>query len=307
MNVIADLFPGFAERRIRTEGAEIFLRTGGTGPPLLLLHGYPQVHVCWHKIAPELSRHATLVIADMRGYGASSVPQSDAEHKTYSKRAMAEDCLQLMRALGHERFMVAGHDRGGRVAYRLALDHPQAVTALIAVDILPTAEVWRRLTPERALRSYHWAFLAQPSPLPETLIANDPVYYLEHTLKSWAGPGDLTPFAPEALAHYRTLMKDPARVHAMCEDYRAGASVDRQIDEADLVAGRTIVCPTLAMWATAYLGRGSANPLDVWKTWCPDLTGAPVKCGHFLAEENPKDTLAALLPFLSSQANTRAT
>jgi haloacetate dehalogenase len=301
MSAAGDLFPGFAERRIKTRGAEIYLRTGGSGPPLLLLHGYPQTHVCWHKIASGLARHATLVIPDMRGYGASSVPPDEPGHRSYSKRAMAEDCLQLMHALGHEQFRVAGHDRGGRVAYRLALDHPEAVAALIPVDILPTAEVWRRITAERALRSYHWAFLAQPHPLPETLISQDPVYYIEHTLKSWAGPRDLTPFSPEALSHYRALMKDGTRVHAMCEDYRAGATLDRQHDEADLAAGRKITCPTFALWATDYLGKGSVEPLEVWKSWCTDLTGAAVSSGHFLAEENPKDTLAALLSFLNGK------
>lgn len=300
MNAIADLFPGFAEHRIKTDGAEIFVRVGGAGPPLLLLHGYPQVHVCWHKIAPELARHVTLVLADLRGYGASSAPPGDAKHRTYSKRAMAEDCLQVMRHLGHERFVAGGHDRGARVAYRLALDHPQAVRALIPIDILPTAEMWRRITAERAIGGYHWAFLAQPHPLPETLIGKEPVYYLEHTLKSWAGPRDLSPFSAEALAHYRALMKDPARVHVMCEDYRAGATVDRQLDESDLAAGRKIICPTLVLWGSDYLGRGGANPLDVWRAWSTDVSGAMVKSGHFLAEENPKDTLAALLPFLAA-------
>jgi haloacetate dehalogenase len=305
MNVIADLFPGFAERRIRTPAAEIFLRTGGTGPALLLLHGYPQTHVCWHKIAGELARHATLVIPDLRGYGASSAPPGDAEHKTYSKRAMAEDCLAVMRALGHQRFMVAGHDRGGRVAYRLALDHPEAVRALLPVDILPTAEVWRRITAERALKSYHWAFLAQPHPMPETLISRDPVYYLEHTLKSWAGPRDLSPFSAEALAHYRALLREPERVHAVCEDYRAGAGIDRQLDEADMAAGRKITCPTLVLWGSTYLGGGAVSPLDVWKAWCTHVSGCEIASGHFLAEENPKDTLAALIPFLAANKDAR--
>jgi haloacetate dehalogenase len=298
MNATPDLFPGFAERRIKTAGAEIYLRTGGCGPPLLLLHGYPQAHVCWHKVAGELARQATLVIADLRGYGASSAPPGDAEHATYSKRAMAQDCLAVMRALGHERFIAAGHDRGGRVAYRLALDHPEAVAALIPIDILPTAEVWRRITPERALGSYHWAFLAQPHPLPETLIGKDPVYYLEHTLKSWAGPRDLSPFSPEALAHYRALLRDPARVHAVCEDYRAGAGIDRRLDEADMAAGRKIGCPTLVIWGSDYLGRGNADPLDVWSAWCTNVTGRAVTSGHFLAEENPAGLLEVLVPFL---------
>ena len=268
MSALPDLYPGFAERRIETEGAEIFLRTGGSGPPLLLLHGYPQTHVCWHKVAPDLARHCTLVIADLRGYGASSAPPGDAEHTIYSKRAMAEDCLAVMRALGHERFMVAGHDRGARVAYRLALDHPEAVTALVPIDILPTAEVWRRVTAESAIGSYHWSFLAQPKPLPETLIAADPVYYAEHTLKSWTGPRDLSPFSADALAHYRALLEDPARIHAVCEDYRAGATIDRRLDEADLAAGRKIACPTFLIWATDYIGKRNPDPLAIWRAWC---------------------------------------
>jgi len=300
MSQLPDLFPGFAERRIRTaDDVEIHLRTGGSGPPLLLLHGYPQTHVMWHKVVPELARRRTLVIPDLRGYGASSAPLGDAEHKTYSKRAMAEDCLAVMRALGHERFMVAGHDRGGRVAYRMALDHPGAVSALIPVDIFPTGEVWRRATAEWAVKTYHWSFLAQPHPLPETLIGNDPVYYVEHTLKSWAKSRDLSPFSAEALEHYRALLQDPARVHAVCEDYRAGAGIDRELDDGDVAAGRRIACPTFVLHASDYL---AGSPLDVWRAWCTNLSGAAVTSGHFLAEENPKDTLAALIPFLAANA-----
>jgi haloacetate dehalogenase len=303
LSALPDLFAGFAERRIKTAaGVEIYLRTGGSGPPLLLLHGYPQTHVAWHKIAPELARKCTLVVADLRGYGSSSAPAGDGEHRTYAKRAMAQDCLAVMRELGHARFMVAGHDRGGRVAYRLALDHPEAVSALIPVDILPTAEVWRRTSAESMLKSYHWAFLAQPSPMPETLIGKDPVSYLEYTLKSWAKPRDLSPFSAEALAHYRALLTDPARIHAVCEDYRAGAGIDRQLDEADLAAGRKITCPTFVLWARSYL---AGDPLEVWKGWCTDVSGASVDSGHFLAEENPQDTLAAVVPFLNSQRNAQ--
>jgi haloacetate dehalogenase len=298
MSTLPDLFPGFAERRIETAaGVEIYLRTGGSGPPLLLLHGYPQTHVCWHKVAAELARDCTLVIADLRGYGASSAPPGDAEHAIYSKRAMAEDCLAVMRALGHPRFAVAGHDRGGRVAYRLALDHPEAVVALVPVDIIPTGEVWRRANAAWAVKTYHWSFLAQPHPIPETLIGHAPVYYVEQTLRAAAGPRDLSGFAPEALAHYRALLTEPARLHAVCEDYRAGATIDRQLDDADLAAGRKVACPTLVLWADNYL---AGTPLDVWRTWCTDLTGAAVKSGHYLAEENPRDTLAALIPFLHS-------
>ncbi len=298
MSILPDLFPGFAARRIETaDGIEIHLRTGGSGPPLLLLHGYPQTHVMWHKVAPDLARHCTLAIPDLRGYGASSTPRGDEAHTIYSKRAMAQDCLAAMRALGYERFMVAGHDRGGRVAYRLALDYPEAVTALMAVDIVPTAEVWRRITAESAVGGYHWQFLAQPAPLPETLIGKDPVYYLEHTLKSWAATRDLTPFAPEALAHYHAQVRDPARVHAFCEDYRAGAGIDRTLDEEDRTAGRKIACPTLLV-RSGYL-RG--DPLEAWRPWCTNVSAAAVTSGHFLAEENPTDTLAALLPFLAAQ------
>ena len=302
MSTLPDLFPGFAERRITTgSNVEIYVRTGGAGPALLLLHGYPQTHVAWHRIAPELARHCTLVVADLRGYGASSAPAGDAEHMTYAKRAMAQDCLTVMRALGHERFMVAGHDRGGRVAYRLALDHPEAVSALVPVDILPTAEVWRRTSAQSMLKSYHWAFLAQANPMPETLIAKAPAYYLEYTLKSWAKLRDLSPFAPEALTHYRALFNDPARIHAVCEDYRAGATIDRQLDEADLAAGRKITCPTFVLWARSYL---AGDPLEVWRAWCTNVAGASIDSGHFIAEENPQDALSALVPFLLSRGKT---
>jgi haloacetate dehalogenase len=297
---LPDLYPGFIQHRIKTAGAEIFVRTAGSGPPLLLMHGYPMTHVCWHKIAAELAKHVTLVLPDLRGYGSSSAPPGDAQHTVYSKRAMAVDMLDVMSALGHERFIAGGHDRGGRVAYRLALDHPQAVSALIPIDILPTSEVWGRLRADSAIKSYHWAFLAQPHPMPETLINGNPVHYLEHTLASWCGTRDLAPISPEALAHYHTLMRDPARVHAMCEDYRAGASIDRQLDEADFKAGRKIACPTFVLWGSEYLGKGSAPPLDVWRTWCTNVSGAEIRSGHFLADENPRDTLAALQGFLAT-------
>jgi haloacetate dehalogenase len=202
-----------------------------------------------------------------------------------------------MRALGHDRFAVAGHDRGARVAYRLALDHPDAIAALAVLDIIPTGEVWRRAGAQWALRAYHWPFLAQPHPLPETLIGKDPVFYLDYTLASWAKPRDLSPFAPEALAHYRALLQDPARVHAVCEDYRAGATIDHTLDDADMAAGRRIACPTLVLWASHYL---AGSPLEIWRPWCTDVSGAAIASGHFLAEENPQDTLAALVPFLAT-------
>ncbi|HXF55973.1 MAG TPA: alpha/beta hydrolase [Hyphomicrobiaceae bacterium] len=304
MSARKDLYPGFAQHWIDTGRVTIYARVGGTGLPLLLLHGYPQTHVCWHKIAPELARRFTLVIPDLRGYGASSAPLGDAQHEVYSKRAMAEDCIALMRALGHVQFTAVGHDRGARVAYRLALDHPEVLERLVILDILPTAEVWARMTWQSAIKSYHWSFLAQPAPIPETLIAAAPAVYVEHTLKSWTRAKSHDCFAPEALAHYRTMLDRPERIHAVCEDYRAGATCDREADEADRRAKRKIVCPTLVLWSSDYLvaSKGAPDPLAVWREWASDVEGREIVSGHFLAEENPEATLAALLQFLDRTA-----
>jgi haloacetate dehalogenase len=298
-----DLFPGFATHRIKAPGGEIFARVGGSGPPIVCLHGYPQTHACWHRIAGEIARSHTVVAMDLRGYGASSAPPGDAGHVTYSKRAMAEDAIAVMEALGHRRFTVMGHDRGARIAYRLALDHPAAVERLIVLDVLPTGEVWRRLTPESAVAAYHWAFLAQPKPLPETLIAGAPAYYVDHTLKSWTGEKTLDCFDPLALGQYRALLAAPERIHAVCEDYRAGATIDRRLDEADRTAGRKIGCPTLVLWGSDYVGRGQADPLAIWRDWCTDVRGREIVSGHFLAEENPRDTAQAVLGFLAEAAS----
>ncbi len=307
MSALPDLFAGFETRRIKTSGAEIFCRIGGSGPPLVLLHGYPQTHVCWHKIAPDLARQCTLVIPDLRGYGASSAPistrETDPDHAVYSKRAMALDVKELMAALGHTRFMVAGHDRGARVAYRLALDHPEVVTRLIPIDILPTVEVWDALRWKSAIGSYHWAFLAQPSPMPETLIGADPAYYVSHTIASWTADKTLGAISPGALQHYRAALMSPDRIHAVCEDYRAGATFDYRADDEDRKAGRQIKCPTLFLWGSEYIGKSASNPIDVWRRWAPDLTYAEIKSGHFLAEENPSDTLLALMPFVAAGKN----
>ncbi len=298
MSAIPDLLPGFESRHIAGPAGSIFARIGGHGPPLLLIHGYPQTHVCWHRIAPALASEFTLVMADMRGYGASHAPQGDAEHVSYSKRAMAAEMRAVMNALGHDQFMVAGHDRGARIAYRMALDHADAVRAVIPIDILPTSEVWARLTADSAVKSYHWAFLAQPHPMPESLIAGKPAYYVRHTLASWTRDKTLRCFDPSALAAYERALLAPERIHAVCEDYRAGATFDRQLDLADRRAGRTINCPALTLWGSDYIGKGSANVLDVWRAWAPGISGQEILSGHFLAEENPGATLAALLPFL---------
>lgn len=304
MTALPDLYPGFETRRIKTKGAEIHCRIAGSGPPLLLLHGYPQTHVCWHRLAPELARRTTLIIPDLRGYGASSCPPStpacDPDHEVYSKRAMARDMKEVMAALGHRQFMVAGHDRGARVAYRLALDHPEAVTRLIPIDILPTIDVWEGWRWQSAINSYHWSFLAQPSPLPETLIAADPAYYVSHTIASWTADKTLKAIAPEAMLHYRAALLAPERIHAVCEDYRAGASYDRLADADSRARDRKISCPTLVLWGSDYIGKGAADPLEVWRRWAPGATGVEIRSGHFLAEENSADTLRALLPFLTA-------
>lgn len=297
METLPDLFPGFKTERIKTRGAEIFARTGGNGPPLALLHGYPQTHVIWHKIAAALAEKFTLVIQDLRGYGESSVPASDAAHLVYSKRAMAEDVIDVMAALGHSRFHLAGHDRGGRVAYRLALDHPQHIGRLALLDIVPTFTMWKKLTPELAMKIFHWTFLAQPAPIPEAMIGANPELWQENKLKLWSGSGTLSGFAPEALLHYRAFFKKPERIHATCEDYRAGATSDVHADEADAAQGKKIAAPTLILWGSSGIPSKGGGPLAIWKDWCSDVRGEAIECGHFLAEENPHKTLAALMPF----------
>ena len=301
MTDLPDLFPGFATHRIKTADAELHVRIGGRGPPLVLLHGYPQTHVIWHRVAPELAKHATLIIPDLRGYGQSSVPAAEADHRSYSKRAMAGDIKHMMRQLGFPRYMVAGHDRGARVAYRLALDAPDQVQRLIVLDILPTIDAWDALRWGSAIKAYHWQFLAQPAPLPETLIAANPAYYVDHTLASWTMAKNLECSDPRALMHYRAALQRPERITAVCEDYRAGATFDRLADEADRQAGNKIACPTLLLWGSDYIGKGTADPLDVWRRWCVVLKGQEIRSGHFLVEENPADTLAAMIPFIAPE------
>ncbi len=296
--MLPDLFQGFHEQRFRTRGAEIFARVGGKGPALLLLHGYPQTHVMWHLMAPALAPHFTLVLPDLRGYGASSVPADDPDHFSYSKRAMAEDVCDVMDALGYAQFLLCGHDRGGRVAYRLALDTPDRVKRLAVLDIIPTYEMWHRLTPGMAMKVFHWTFLAQRAPWPERMIGADPLAWLEEKVGAWNGSGKLSIFAPEALAHYRAFFTEPARLHATCEDYRAGATYDLKADAADRDAGRKIACPVLALWGSAGIPGKADGPLDIWRAWATDVRGHAIDCGHFLPEEAPDQTAAALIPFM---------
>jgi haloacetate dehalogenase len=289
------MFEGFKHVRITTKEAEIDTVTKGSGPPLLLVHGYPQTKAMWHKIAPGLAERFTVVATDSRGYGASSRPPAGDDHTGYSKRRMAVDLIEVMAALGFDRFAVAGHDRGGRVAYRMALDHPRRVTRLAVLDIVPTYEQFAAVDRQAALGSFHWYFLAQPAPFPERLIGADPEYFIRHMLGSWAGtPGH---FSDEALAEYVRCFKDPDVIHASCEDYRAGAFVDCQLDEADLKAGRKIACPVLAIWGDRGRPHKRRQVMETWQRWADDVRGEGLPCGHFLPEEAPAETRAALERF----------
>ena len=296
---LADLFPGYKSEWISTSGGRIFARVGGSGPPLLLLHGFSETHVMWHKVAPKLAERFTLIVADLPGYGWSDMPESDADHTPYTKRAMAKVMVEAMEQLGHVHFALAGHDRGGRVSYRLAFDHPGRLSKLAVLDILPTYEYWARMDRAYALKIYHWAFLAQPYPLPEKLILGDPDAFLKEKLKSWTKSKTLDPFDPRALEHYLAPCRDPSRVHAMCEDYRAGAHADFDADKADRDAGNKITVPMLALWGNAGIAAAAATPLDTWMQWATKVTGSPIDSGHFLTEENPDATARALLDFFA--------
>ena len=284
------MFEGFELDRIDAGEAVLRVRHGGSGPPLLLLHGHPQTHVMWHLVAPRLAEAFTVVAPDLRGYGESSKPPTRPGHEPYSKRAMARDAVAVMGALGFERFAVAGHDRGARVGYRLALDHPARVEKLAVLDVIPTGETWRRADRRFMLAWWHWAFLAQPAPLPERLIAADPDGY-------YFG-GDRSVFHPDALADYLRCVCDPQTVHAMCEDYRAGATFDLELDEADRATARRIACPVLVLWgAQGDLEEIFGDPLAIWRDWADDVRGRALGCGHYLAEEAPDETYAALRSF----------
>jgi haloacetate dehalogenase len=293
------MFDGFTARDLPTERGTIHAMVGGEGPPLLLLHGYPQTHLMWHTSAPLLAERFTVVAADLSGYGASFRPAPADDHLPHSKLALALDQVQAMASLGHERFAVAGHDRGGRVAYRMALDHPDRVTALAVLDIVPTAEVWARADDKLALGYWHWGFLAQPAPLPERLIAGDPDAYFDHHLLMIGLGSDPEAYPDEVMAAYRRQLDDASAVTAICEDYRAGATVDRQLDEAD--RGREITCPVLCLWgARGALPIFYADVLAVWRPWAPGVTGRGVEASHFLVEDRPDEVVAALIAFLAA-------
>lgn len=293
------MFDGFRDVEVDVEHdagrVRVHAVVGGDGPPVLLLHGFPESHLMWHAVAPGLAADHTVVAPDLRGYGESGIPASGLE--AYSFRAMAADQVALMARLGHERFAVAGHDRGGRVVHRMALDHPDVVQQAAVLDILPTTHVYDSADQWLATAYYHWFFYLQPEPVPERLIAGDPVWYLQTLLGSWGA--SLDHIAPEALAGYERAFADPARRHAMLQDYRAAATVDLALDRADAAAGRLVTAPLLVLWgAHGVVGTGPDDVLEVWRTRATDVRGQAVDAAHFLAEERPAEVLAALRAFL---------
>ncbi|MCX2865496.1 alpha/beta hydrolase [Paucibacter sp. PLA-PC-4] len=291
------LFPGFESRLITVEdGVQIHARLGGEGPALLLLHGHPQTHAIWHKAAPVLAQHFTLVLADLRGYGDSSKPSGAADHANYSKRVMARDMLTLMRALGHERFAVLAHDRGARVAHRLAADHGEQVQRLVLLDIAPTLAMYEQTNEAFARAYWHWFFLIQPAPLPERLITADPAAYLRDVMGSRSA--GMTPFDPRALAEYTRCLGLPGTAHGLCEDYRAAAGIDLAHDRTDRDAGRRLNMPLLALWGAQGVVQRCFQPLQEWRRVAEHVDGEALPCGHYIPEEAPHALLARALPFL---------
>jgi haloacetate dehalogenase len=296
------MLDGFETAEVDTGETTIFVRWFGTGPPVLLLHGFPQTHLMWRGVAPRLARRFTVVCADLRGYGRSGCPASAPDHAPYAKRAMARDMVAVMERLGFPRFSVAGHDRGGRVAYRLALDHPDRVARLAVLDVLPTGTVWQRADARFALAYWPWSLLAQPHPLPERLIEAAPQAVVDDALDRWGSVP--TVFDRDVRAAYVEPLRDSVHVHAICEEYRAAATLDRSHDDADRQIGRRIKCPLLALWSD----RGALNnwyaeaggPLALWREWADDVQGRALDAGHFFPEEMPNETADALDRFFGA-------
>lgn len=287
---------GFSRSDVTVDGVRIAAEVGGEGPPVLLLHGYPQTRACWAEVAPALARRFTVVAADLRGYGDSDKPAGGADHAAYSKRAMAADMVGVMRRLGFPRFAVAGHDRGGRVAHRMALDHPDVVARAAVLDIVPTRTLFANTDQRFATAYYHWFFLIQPDGLPETMIGHDPEWYLRETVRRWSGPETRVP--ERALRAYVESFRDPAAIHAACEDYRAAASIDLEHDAAD--GDRRVECPLLVLWGAHGAMHRLQDVLATWRDVARDVTGRPLPCGHFLPEECPKETAAELERFFGA-------
>ncbi len=291
------LFPGFQPVRVLgVDGVAIAGVKGGDGPPLLLLHGHPQTHAIWHKVAPVLRQHFTVVALDLRGYGDSSKPAGSADHGNYSKRTMAADMLAAMRGLGFGRFCVMAHDRGARVAHRLAADHPQAVERSVLLDIAPTLAMYEGTSEAFARAYWHWFFLIQPAPLPERLIEADPAAYMRDVMgRRSAG---LAPFDPRALGEYARCLALPGAAHGICEDYRAASGIDLEHDRADRDAGRRLDTPLLALWGAQGVVARCFDPLREWRKLATHVEGEALPCGHYIPEEAPEPLLARALPFL---------
>jgi haloacetate dehalogenase len=293
------MFDGFETVEVDVGDTTIFARCKGDGRPLLLLHGFPETHVMWHRVAPVLARQFTVVCADLRGYGASGKPASTPDHAPYAKSAMAIDMVRLMAALGFSSFSVAGHDRGARVAYRLALDHPGCVERLALLDVIPTGEAFSRADIRFALAFWPWSLLAQPEPLPERLIAAAPDAVVNDALDNWGS--DPASFPPEVRGVYFDALSDPEAIHAICEEYRAAADIDFARDAADRAANKCIRCPTLVLWSKEsdldnwYEQVG--GPLGIWRKWATDVTGRAIAGGHFFPEQNPGETISELRAF----------
>jgi haloacetate dehalogenase len=288
-----NLFPGFASRKIRTSGATINLKVGGNGSPVLLLHGYPQTHAIWHKVAPQLARDYSVVCADLRGYGDSSKPKGVPGHANYSKRAMALDMVEVMEALGFLKFHLVGHDRGARVGHRMARDHGRRVHTLAVLDISPTLKMYQSTTMQFAKAYYHWFFLIQQAPLPERLLAGHVPWYILGRLGR--GPSKLKYFDRRAVAEYVRAFKDPRTIHATCEDYRAAATIDLVHDKKD--RGKKITMPLLALWGRQGVIAALFDCLADWREVATDVRGRALACGHFIPEEKPKELYAELQRF----------
>ncbi len=290
------MFDGFDSAEISTNDTSIFVRRSGSGPPLLLLHGFPQTHLMWRDVAPVLARHFTVICADLRGYGRSGCPASALDHAPYSKRTMAHDMISLMETLGFPRFSVAGHDRGGRVAYRMALDHPDRVTKTALLDVIPTSEAWDRADADFTLGFWPWSLLAQAEPLPECILTTAAEAIIDNALDNWGSASGT--FPSDIRSAYADVLRDPDHAHAICEEYRAAAAIDRDHDEADRMAGRRIICPVLVLWS----GKGplsswyedDGGPVGIWRKWATAVQGEALAGGHFFPEELPDQTAGLL-------------
>ncbi len=290
-----EFFPGFEQHSVPTQAGRLNVRKGGKGPALLLLHGYPQTHVNWHKVAPDLARHFTLIIPDLPGYGESEGPAA-SDVAGYSKRSMAAALVEMMSALGFEKFSVAGHDRGARVTYRMALDHPARILRAACLDIMPTLVTWEYATGSYVVGGFHWGFLAQPAPFPEQMLAENSDLFLEHCMKKWAG--DISLLDPRAMDHYREAYRRPSVIAATCNDYRAGATIDCDYDRADRDAGRKITCPLLVIWG-GHSGMSAEVMLGGWKDFASVVSGEGLRCGHFMSEEAPDQVVQQLTKFFA--------